>query len=445
MTEQTRQGQPDAVPTRLSSTGDIRARWAWVEAEVWTERMLTALENGVRGGVWYSLMDKVYARETLRRAYAQVKANGGSAGVDHVSVEEFERHLEANLEKLSTDLRTGQYRPQGIRRVWIEKLGSKDKRPLGIPTVRDRVVQTALRMVLEPIFEREFATHSYGFRPGRGCKDALRRVDALLKQGYDWVVDADLKSYFDTIPHSPLVERVRVRVSDGRVLELIQAFLTARVMETAEGWEPEEGTPQGAVISPLLSNLYLNPLDHHMAEQGYEMVRYADDFVILCRDEAAAQQALAEVQQWTQHAGLRLHPVKTRIVDARQAGGFDFLGYRFERGEKRPRKKSLDKFKHAVRAKTGRSNGHSLAAIITDLNRTLRGWFAYYQHSHRYTFSTLDGWIRMRLRSILRRRAHRKGRGRGLDHHRWPNAFFAAHGLFSLVTTHTQACQSSSR
>ncbi len=163
--------------------------------------MLTALEQGVKGGKWFRLIDKVYALPNLRKAFARVKANGGAAGVDHVTVKEFERHLEANLEKLSRMLKDGSYRPQAIRRVWIPKPGSKEKRPLGIPTVRDRVVQAALRAVLEPIFERDFAAQSYGFRPNRGCKDALRRVDTLLKAGYSWVVDADLKSYFDTIPH----------------------------------------------------------------------------------------------------------------------------------------------------------------------------------------------------------------------------------------------------
>jgi RNA-directed DNA polymerase len=211
--------------------------------------MLTALEEGVLGGKWYSLMDKVYPLPNLRKAFERVKANGGAAGVDHVTVKEFERHLEANLEKLSQSLRDSTYRAQAIRRVWIPKLGSKEKRPLGIPTVRDRVVQAALRAVLEPIFERDFAAQSYGFRPNRGCKDALRRVDDLLKAGYQWVVDADLKSYFDTIPHAALLARVKEKVTDSRVLGLLQAFLSAKIMETAEGWEPEEGTPQGGVMT----------------------------------------------------------------------------------------------------------------------------------------------------------------------------------------------------
>ena len=249
VTEQTKQ-LPDAVPAKAASpAGEIRARWAWVEAEVWTERMLTALEQGVLGGKWFSLMDKVYALRNLRQAFERVKANQGAAGVDHVTVEEFERHLEANLEKLARSLADGSYRPQAIRRVWIPKPGGKEKRPLGIPTVRDRVVQTALRAVLEPIFERDFSAHSYGFRPNRGGKEALRRVDALLTAGYHWVVDADLKSYFDTIPHAALLDRVGEKVVDSQVLGRLEAFLTAKVMETAEGWTPEEGTPQGAVMT----------------------------------------------------------------------------------------------------------------------------------------------------------------------------------------------------
>jgi RNA-directed DNA polymerase len=274
--------------------------------------MLTALEQGVIGGKWHSLIDQVYALPNLRRAFERVKANEGAAGVDHVTVEEFERHLEANLEKLAQALAEGSYRPQAVRRHWITKLGSKERRPLGIPTVRERVVQTALRAMLEPIFERDFAGQSYGFRPKRGCKDALRRVDTLLKQGYTWAVDADLKSYFDTIPRAELIARMQAKVSDGRMLKLLEAFLTQGVLEEMNLGTPEAGTPQGAVISPLLSNIYLDALDHEMAGKGIEMVRYADDFVVLCGTEGEAQQALAEVQQGTAQAGLTLHPEKKR-------------------------------------------------------------------------------------------------------------------------------------
>src|SRR5579864_685021 len=350
--------QPDAVPAPgAKPAGEIRARWAWVEAEVWTERMLTALEQGVIGGKWHSLMDKVYALPNLRRAFARVKANQGAAGVDHVTVEEFERDLGANLEKLSQELAEQNYRPQAVRRHWINKLGSKEQRPLGIPTVRDRVVQAAVRTVLEPIFERDFAAQSYGFRPQRGCKDALRRVNELLAAGYTNIVDADLKSYFDSIPKDRLLMLIKQKVTDGRILALIEAFLEQKVMDGMEEWTPTQGTPQGAVISPLLSNIYLDPLDHWMARQGFEMVRYADDFVVLCRDRWEAEEALDAVQRWTAAAGLSLHPTKTRLVNARFQA-FEFLGYRFTAHTRRPRAKSLERFKDVIRAKTKRTSGH---------------------------------------------------------------------------------------
>jgi RNA-directed DNA polymerase len=436
--------QPVAVLETATRAGEIPPRWGWTEPMVWTERMLTALEQGVKGGKWFSLSDKIDTERILGRAFSQVARNEGAAGVDHVTIARFQERLEENLAKLSEELRTGTYRPQAIRRHYIPKPGSQEKRPLGIPTVRDRVVQTALRMALEPIFEHEFAAQSYGFRPRRGCKDALRRVDELLKAGYRYIVDADLKSYFDTIPHDRLMALVAQKVSDGRILSLIEAFLKQGVLDGLREWTPETGSPQGAVISPLLSNIYLNPLDHLMAEQGFEMVRYADDFVILCRSPEEAARALETVQQWTAEAGLTLHPTKTRIVDAKE-DSFDFLGYRFAGGTRRPRAKSLAKFKDTIRAKTQRKSGKSLKAIIDDVNRTLYGWFEYFKHSIRYTFSDLDGWIRMRLRSILRKRMHKTGRGRGSDHHRWPNAFFAAQGLFSLKAAHALARQSSLR
>lgn len=422
--------------------GELRARWAWAEPSVWTDRMLTALESGVKGGVWFSLMDKVYARPNLAAAFGKVRANRGSAGVDHVSIPRFEAELEAELDRLHEQVRTGQYQPQAVRRVWIPK-GSGAMRPLGIPTVRDRVVQTALRHVLEPIFEHEFAEHSYGFRPGRGAKDALRRVDGLLREGYCHVVDADIKGYFDSIPKALLMERVRERVADSRVLALLTAYLHQSVMEELQVWTPESGTPQGAVISPLLANIYLNPLDHIMASRRWEMVRYADDFVILCRTRNEAEQALAAIREWMATAQLTLHPEKTRIADLKAGESFDFLGYRFKyqegKGIRRyPRPKSMRNLRDRVREKTHRCNGHSLTEIIAQINPTLRGWFEYFKHSHRTALAEIDGWVRMRLRSILRKRQKRKGRGRGSDHQRWPNQFFADHGLFCLTEAHGQ-------
>ena len=407
--------------------------------------MLTALEQGVKGGKWFSLIDKVYAPDNLAAAFTRVAANGGAAGVDHQTVAQYESQLSVNQEKLATELKDGSYCPQAVRRVWINKPGTKERRPLGIPTVRDRVAETALRNVMEPIFERDFAEQSYGFRPQRGAKQALRRVDALLRAGYTWVVDADLKSYFDSIPHEPLLARVQEKVSDGRVIKLLQAYLEQGVMEGLASWTPTAGTPQGAVISPLLSNIYLDPLDRLLAERRAELVRYADDFVILCRTEAEAQQALSWVQDWTVRKGLSLHPEKTRIVDATIRGGFDFLGYHFERGYRWPRAKSIKKLRDTIRSKTRRTNGQALTVIIADVNKTLRGWFEYFKHSHKTTFRRQDSWVRMRLRSILRKRQHLRGRGRGADHQRWPNAYFAKHGLCSLATAHELSGQSSRR
>jgi RNA-directed DNA polymerase len=337
-----------------------------------------------------------------------------------------------------------------VRRAYIEKPGGGE-RPLGIPCVRDRVVQAALRHVLEPIFERDFASHSYGFRPGVGCKDALRRVDELLRAGYTHVVDADLQSYFDTIPHDKLLGLVRGRVADGRVLTLVGAFLTQGVMDGLDRWRPTSGSPQGAVISPLLSNVYLDPLDHLMARSGIEMTRYADDFVILCRGEREALDALELVRRWAAGAGLTLHPAKTRVVDlGREAESFDFLGYHFERARaadgggitRRPRDKSLAKLKDTIRAKTRRTSGHCLGRVIDEVNLTLKGWFVYFKHCHPRTFPRLDAFVRKRLRSILRRRSGRRGPSRGEDHRLWPNAFFTGQGLFSLVAAHCLARQS---
>jgi RNA-directed DNA polymerase len=400
--------------------------------------MLTRLTSGESADrVWFRLWDKTYAPANLQRAFDQVRSNGGSAGADGQSVAHFARHAETELQRLHETLRDGTYRPQPVRRAWIDKPGSKEQRPLGIPAVRDRIVQGALRHVLEPIFETDFAGHSYGFRPGRGAKDALRRVDTLLKAGHVWVVDADLKSYFDTIPHERLMTLVKQRVADGRVLALVESFLRAGVLEEAKGWQPSgRGTPQGGVISPLLANLYLNPLDHQMEAAGWEMVRYADDFVILCRTEAEAQAALAAVRAWVSEAGLTLHPEKTRIVDASQRGGFDFLGYHFERGMRWPRKKSLAKLRERLREKTPRLSGRSLKDIIADVNRTLRGWYGYFQHSQANTFATVDGYVRRRLRSLLEKRRGRTRQGLGAAQQRWPNEWFARRGLLSLAAEH---------
>ena len=368
--------------------------------------MLATLEqSSVRGGKWHSLMDKVYKPDNLYSAYREVAANKGAPGVDNITIGDFTAALDRNVTQLEQQLRDGTYTPQSIKRVHIPKPGTNETRPLGIPTVRDRVVQNALRHVLEPILERQFAEHSYGFRPNRGCKDALRRVDRLVKAGYKYTVDVDLKSYFDTIPHDRLVKELRKHVADNSVIGLVEKFLQAQVLDGMDQWTPVAGAPQGAIISPLLSNLYLNELDHQMAAFGYEMTRYADDFVIQCRTAEAAAAALEMVREWTTERGLTLHPTKTKIVHV-DIDGFEFLGYRFIKHRRFPRQKSVAKFRETIRSKTKRTNGNSLQAVIANVNRTLRGWYEYFKHSWRTTFPELDGWIRMRLRSILRKRSN---------------------------------------
>jgi RNA-directed DNA polymerase len=407
----------------------------WAEASIWTERMVSALGNGVKGGKWFSLIDKVIRSTTLELAWQHVARNKGAAGVDGQSVERFSWQAERYLAELQTSLADGSYQPNPVKRVEIPK-GDGKTRPLGIPTVKDRVVQTALKMVIEPIFEGQFRPGSFGFRPGLGCKDALREVDRRLKEGDTWVVDADLKSYFDTIPHARLMTRVAGSIRDGRVLALIERFLHQEIMTEMARWQPDSGTPQGAVLSPLLANLYLHPLDLMMEQAGYRMVRYADDFVVLCASEAEARAALRQIAAWVDANGLTLHPQKTRVGDCLQPGqGFDFLGYRFEGRRRFVRDKSLRAFKDKLREKTSRSRGDSLARIIADLNPLLRGWFGYFKHAGRRVFRRLDQMLRRRLRAILRKQDKRPSMGRSeADHRQWPNAFFADQGLFTLLT-----------
>ena len=442
-----RQSESEApvVPKWAIQGAQVHDRdWSWVQATVWTERMLAALENGVKGNKWFRLIDKVYRPATLAAAWQRVAANKGAAGVDGQSVQHYAARAERYLGELEQALKSGTYQPLAVRRVDIPK-GPGKTRPLGIPAVKDRVVQTALKWVLEPIFEREFCETSYGFRPGRGCKDALREVDRLVKAGYTHVVDADLAGYFDSIPHANLMERVAERVSDTRILDLIAAYLHQEVMRGMERWTPTGGTPQGAVISPLLANLYLHPLDCLLRERGFQMVRYCDDFVVLCRSATEAQTALAEVNAWVSANGLSLNADKSHVGDCRCEGeGFEFLGYRFEAGRREVRRKSLAGLRERIRGKTSRTHGHSLRVIIAQLNPVLRGWFNYFKHANPpQIYQTLDGFTRRRLRAILCKRHKRPQFGHSLwASRRWPNRFFAEQGLFPLVQAHTMASQS---
>jgi RNA-directed DNA polymerase len=443
----TREEPSARVPERDKQAEEDLWQRHKAERGVWTEPMLAALERGLKGKKWFSLIDKISTERTLQLAWEKVRRNAGSCGVDGITIGHFEQNSQSRLLAVKEHLSKGTYQPKPVKRVWIEKPGSAEKRPLGIPTVTDRVVQAAARMVIEPIFENRFAKHSYGFRPGRGCKDALRRVEELLSAGRQHVVEVDIKGYFDAIPHDRLMALMRELIADGRVLGLIEGFLKQGVMEGAELAKvmediPEggsQGTPQGGVISPLLANIYLDPLDWLMAGLGFEMVRYADDMVVLCRTEEEAKAALEKLREWMAGAGLTLHPAKTRTVDMNLADShFDFLGYRFQRSKRGKmmrlvRSKSLRKLRESIKPRTRRANGKSMGAIVADLNRTLPGWFGYFKHAKASELSGIDGWIRMRLRSILRKRRGLEGRGRGIDHQRWPNRYFKKLGLFCLL------------
>lgn len=436
----TKKSSPSVTETPKQGEELVGARkCAAAQAGIWTEPMLAHLERGDKGTKWFSLIDKVMDMRTLGLAWEQVRHNAGVCGIDGVTVRHFDKDSLNRLLAVNEQIRQDTYQFQPAKRIWAEKPGSKDKRPIGIPTVKDRVVETALHLILEPIFEHDFAPHSYGFRCGRSCKDALRRVEKLLHSGYTHIVDVDIKRYFDSIPHEPLMKLVAARVTDGRVLRLIRQTLERGVLEGTE-WQASqgEGTPQGGVISPLLANIYLNPLDWKMIEHGIEMVRYADDMVILCRSEADAQAALTLLKDWTQAAGLELHPEKTKLVNMNEVNEhFDFLGYRFKRVKsgkimRLVRPKSRTKLHESVRNKTRRTRGDTMEIIIEEVNQTLRGWYGYFKQAAVSELKSADGWVRMRLRSILRKRDKRKGRGEGSDHVKWPNSYFRSHGYFSL-------------
>jgi RNA-directed DNA polymerase len=428
--------QVEATPNLFGEASGPEAallsRYPYAERCVWSARMLQALDGGVKGRRWFSLIDKVWSKKTLARAWEIVRANEGSGGIDGMTTSSFATKLEDRLLELSGKLREGTYGPQPVRRVMIPK-GDGRKRPLGVPTIQDRIVQTALRLVIEPIFEREFSPRSFGFRPGRGCKDALREVVRLLDSGHGFVVDADIKSYFDTIPHDKLMHRIEERISDGKILRLVRRMLEQGVMDGMSEWSPEEGTPQGSALSPLLANIYLHPLDLLAHGRGYEMIRYADDFVVLCRTREEAEGVLQAIREWTSDAGLVLHPEKTRIVDmGAEDASFEFLGYRFEHNRCWPRKSSVLKLREAVREKTPRNSGFSMKDVVESLNRTLRGWFEYFKHSSEAALEDIDGFVRRRLRAILCKRNGIKPAHRGEQNVRWPNAYFRALGLFSL-------------
>lgn len=376
----------------------------------------------------HSLIDKVYALPNLLLAWERVKANRGAGGIDGQTIAQYEAHLVDNLQELHRVLREGKYRPLPVRRVYIPK-ASGGERPLGIPAVRDRVVQQAALQVLQPVFEPLFEDCSYGFRPGRSAHQAIARIEALRDQGYGHVVEVDLKSFFDTLDHELLVARVAEEIADGSLLGLIRGWLGAGVLEEGAVRTQVAGTPQGGVISPLLANIYLHAFDREMTRRGYQVVRYADDFVVLCKSRKKAQRALEVVSQLlTDDLKLTLHPEKTRLTSF--AEGFEFLGFNLRRRFKKPRPKAMAGFKDKVRHLTRRQQGRNLDQVIDHLNPVIRGWGTYFRSGNwRREARDLDGWIRQRLRMFIRGKA-----GVRLQTFRYDLAFFQKKGLVNLTS-----------
>lgn len=354
----------------------------------------------------HSLIDKVYKRLNLYIAYEKVKANRGKGGVDKVSLEEYERNLEQNLEEVHRLLYEDKYEPMAVKRVYIPK-SNGDKRPLGIPTIRDRVVQQALLNRLGKIFERKFCDCSYGFRPQRSCREAIEKVDQYLRSGHQWVVEVDISKFFDTVDQDKLMRLVYEEISDGRVLRLIGKFLKAGVMEEGKITLQTRGTPQGGNLSPLLANIYLHPYDEEMIAKGYNLVRYADDIVILCKTKQEAEGALILTRQILEGCfKLRLNFDKTKLTH--EQAGFEFLGHYFGCGYshfKTPRKKTVDAFRNKIRRLTRRLQPKKMTTVIEEMNPVIRGWGQYFVRSNcRGLFGNLDRWIAHRLSAFKLRK-----------------------------------------
>jgi RNA-directed DNA polymerase len=415
--------------------------------------------------VWYSLYDKIYAKSNLEKAFSHVKKNKGAPGVDKVTIKMYEQKLEDNLEVLQQKLKSKTYRPKPVRRKMIEKDNGK-MRPLGIPTVEDRIVQAAMRNILEPIFEEDFLPCSYGFRPGISAHMALDKVTEHLEAGYHYVIDADLQSYFDTIPHDKLEQQIRKRVTDGSVIRLIHQFLRAGVLEGELYQDTPEGAPQGGVLSPLLSNIYLHQLDQLMTDRGHRIVRFADDFIILCKSQKGAERVMKGVKIFLEEElGLTVNQEKTKVVYSEEEP-FTFLGFEFKGIIRRIDPKKEAKFKKRVKEITRRNQTVNINTLIGEkLNSYLRGWANYFRHGNVKTkFKTWDSWIRRRLRMIqlrswkkvknlhrpLRKKGWREENLRGIRMFAWrsskspmvhaalDNKFFSELGLVNLESVYNE-------
>ena len=395
----------------------------------------------------HSLIDKVYKRENLEMAWEKVKANRGSGGVDGQSLEGFAAQLDQQLDRLQRELKDDTYQPQPVRQVQIPKAGKPDEfRLLGVPTIYDRVCQQALLNRLEPIFEPVFDEANFGYRRGRSTKDAMRKVWKEIQSEREWIVDADLKDFFGSAEHEKLLTLVAQRIADGRILRLIRAMLKAGSYGQGRLFPTERGTPQGSVISPLLSNILLTPFDQEMRRKGYQLTRFADDWVVTCKSAQEARAAITAALRILKELGVELHPQKTRIVHVQH--GFEFLGYKIKRGKQLklsedkirsaarsgalyayPREKSIRRFEDQVRTLTKRRVPLSTKELIEELNPVLRGWGHYYKKAHvRKFFHRLDCWI---VRRIWSHRCKR-WRNRGWKQLPWA-ALYSQYELVSLV------------
>jgi RNA-directed DNA polymerase len=431
--------EPPTTETGLGQPKDVFSRNE-SGYPMWTEVMKKAIGPLRQAGrKWYSLYDKMIAPANVEAAWDRMnhrisgKKRRQGAGVDGMTVAQFAKRAEAELQKLVEQLSTGRCQPSPVRRLYIPKAGSNKLRPLGLPTVRDRVVQEACRSMIEPIFEAEFLANSHGFRPGKSVETACVQVEQNLLKGREWVIDLDIEKCYDSIPQEPLVDRVARRVSDGKVLELIRSFLKSGVMEEMEVRYETTGTPQGGIVSPLLANIYLHDLDMALEARGVAWVRYADDVVALCRSREEAEQTLEYIREVLGQLGLKLSVEKTRIVHYDE--GFDYLGWHYQGKRRWPRPKSVDKLRDRLRALTRRNRPGSLQMICTELEPIQRGWFQFFRQGNtQTTFEQLDGWLRRRMRSLLRTRLKLGGISPlGHDHQQWRNSYFAQQGFFSLA------------